>query len=226
MVYPLKYWTLALLLVLTACGGPDFKVEDNRIYIVRSGDSLSHIGRMYDLHYLDLAKRNHIPPPYRIYVGQRIYLKGLSPEGYNFYEKRYVYPNSKSTQKQQDKSSWIWPVKGKVCSGFGIRNRKHHDGIDILADEGVAIRASKAGVVAFSGQQRGYGNLILIRHKGDLFTAYAHNRRNIARKNDRVRQGEVIAEVGNTGRASAFHVHFEIRKGAKAVNPISFLPHR
>lgn len=225
MVSWLRRGLLGLCLVLSACSWSELTFEDNRVYIVRSGDSLYSIGQVYGVHHFDLAKRNHIPSPYRIYVGQRIYLKGESPEGYNFYEKRYVHSDPKPITTSAQ-SSWIWPVKGKVSSGFGVRGRKHHDGIDILALEGTVIRAAKDGVVAFSGQQRGYGNLILVRHSGNLFTAYAHNRRNLARKGSRVRQGEVIAEVGKTGRASAFHVHFEIRKGAKAVNPTAFLPHR
>jgi len=232
MVFGLKYWFLGLLLIiLTACGQPDFRVEDNRVYIVRPGDSLYLIGQMYGLKYRDLAKRNHIPPPYRIYVGQRIYLTGHSPEEYNYYSKQYVNTSQhrhedhqRTKNHQVNIGKWIWPLHGQLSSHFGIRERKHHDGIDILAKKGTPIRSVKDGVVVFSGRQRGYGNIILIRHSGEIYTAYAHNDRNLVRKGSQVSKGQIIASVGKSGRATTPHLHFEVRRKAKAVNPLAYLP--
>jgi lipoprotein NlpD len=73
---------------------------------------------------------------------------------------------------------------------------------------------------------RGYGKLILIRHSDNMFTAYSHNRSNGVKKGQRVKQGQVIARVGRTGRASGNHLHFEIRHGQTARNPLFFLPNR
>jgi lipoprotein NlpD len=102
-----------------------------------------------------------------------------------------------------------------------------HDGIDIGAKEGTPIRAAAAGEVVYSDQRlSGYGKLIIIRHSSDMFTAYAHNQRNLVRKGGRVKAGAVIARVGRTGRASGPHLHFEVRRGSTPVDPLAYLPRR
>lgn len=124
-----------------------------------------------------------------------------------------------------EKDLFIWPTdKGIVMSGFGIRRGRRHDGIDISAKSGSKIYAAADGKVVFNGRMRGYGNLVLIRHDNNYFTAYAHNKRNIAKKGTHVKQGELIALVGRTGRSTGNHIHFEIRRGQKAMDPMDFLP--
>ena len=126
-----------------------------------------------------------------------------------------------------DKKAFIWPVdKGIVMSGFGIRRGRRHDGIDVSAKGGTPVLASADGKIVFNGRMRGYGNLIVMKHDNDYFTAYAHNSSNLAKKGATVKQGEKIALVGRTGRATGNHVHFEIRKGQKAMNPMNFMPAR
>jgi len=117
-----------------------------------------------------------------------------------------------------------WPVEGIFMSKFGPRRGRHHDGIDVSAPAGTPIKAAADGKVIFSGRFCGYGNLILLRHDNDYFTAYAHNRANLVDEGKRVAQGEVIAEVGRTGRTTGNHLHFEVRRGQKAMDPLSFLP--
>ena len=120
-----------------------------------------------------------------------------------------------------------WPTKGTVTSRFGRRGSRMHDGIDIGAKEGTPVYASAAGEVVYSDQRlSGYGKLIIIRHSRDMFTAYAHNQRNLVRKGDRVKSGDVIARVGKTGRASGPHLHFEVRRGSTPVDPLAYLPRR
>ena len=116
----------------------------------------------------------------------------------------------------------IWPVPAtrKISSHFGRRWGRPHEGIDIPARPGTAIVAAAAGVVVFSGKMGGYGNTTVIAHRGGIFTVYAHALKNHTRKGSRVHQGQVIAQVGNTGRSSAPHLHFEIRYNSKAVNPL------
>lgn len=121
---------------------------------------------------------------------------------------------------------FLWPVPNfyKVSSHFGPRGRKHHDGIDIPAPRGTPIIAVDSGVVIYSDNGiRGYGNMIVIAHGDDVFTVYAHNRKNKVRKGDRVDRGELIAEVGNTGRSTGPHLHFEIRVRNKVRNPAQYL---
>jgi murein DD-endopeptidase MepM/ murein hydrolase activator NlpD len=106
-----------------------------------------------------------------------------------------------------------------------MRRLAHHDGIDISASQGSLIRAAEAGRVVHSGNKlSGYGNLIIIKHAGAFATVYAHNARNLARVGQFIEKGEVIAEVGRTGRASAPHLHFEVRRDGKPRNPVDYLP--
>jgi murein DD-endopeptidase MepM/ murein hydrolase activator NlpD len=111
-----------------------------------------------------------------------------------------------------------------VSSEFGPRGSTHHDGIDIRSPEGTPVRASRAGRVLFSDRLRGYGNLVILEHEGGYATVYAHNRENRAAVGARVRQGDVIGEVGQTGKTSGPNLHFEIRKDNVARNPRFFLP--
>jgi murein DD-endopeptidase MepM/ murein hydrolase activator NlpD len=124
------------------------------------------------------------------------------------------------------KGRFTWPVPQfyKVSSHFGPRGRRHHDGIDIPAPKGTPIVAVDKGVVIYSDNGiRGYGNMIVIAHSDEIFTVYAHNRTNKVDKGDKVRRGQVIGEVGNTGRSTGPHLHFEIRVKNKAKNPSRFL---
>ncbi|MEO1015714.1 MAG: peptidoglycan DD-metalloendopeptidase family protein [Pseudomonadota bacterium] len=118
-----------------------------------------------------------------------------------------------------------WPVKGAVIEKFrrgapGERN----DGIDIAAPVGTPVRASADGEVVYRGAGlEGYGNLLLVKHDDGFVTAYAHNDVMLVRKGQRVRQGQVIAKVGQTGGADQPQLHFEIRQNLKAVDPIALL---
>jgi murein DD-endopeptidase MepM/ murein hydrolase activator NlpD len=124
------------------------------------------------------------------------------------------------------KGRFTWPVPQfyKVSSHYGPRGRRHHDGIDIPAPKGTPIVAVDKGVVIYSNNGiRGYGNMIVIAHSDEIFTVYAHNKKNKVDKGDKVRKGQQIAEVGNTGRSTGPHLHFEIRVKNKAKNPSRFL---
>ncbi len=121
---------------------------------------------------------------------------------------------------------FLWPVPNfyRVSSHFGPRGRRHHDGIDIPAPQGTPIIASDTGVVIYSDNGiRGYGNMIVIAHGDDIFTVYAHNKKNKVSKGDRVDRGQLIGLVGNTGRSTGPHVHYEIRVRNKVRNPAQFL---
>lgn len=135
-----------------------------------------------------------------------------------------VQGQSHSVPPHSQEDMFTWPIDGIFMSGFGIRRGRRHDGIDIATKKGTPIKASADGEVVFSGRMRGYGNLVLVRHAGNYFTAYAHNQVNLAKKGSAVKQGEIVAKVGRTGRATGNHVHFEIRKGQLAVNPLNYLP--
>lgn len=117
----------------------------------------------------------------------------------------------------------VWPVvEGRISSGFGVRGSGFHEGVDIRAPEGTAVRAAASGRVVFSGNISGYGRTIVIYHGDGVSTVYAHNSKNIREAGDKVLQGQLIGYVGQTGRATGSHMHFEVRRGGRPVNPLSY----
>jgi murein DD-endopeptidase MepM/ murein hydrolase activator NlpD len=118
-----------------------------------------------------------------------------------------------------------WPLKGKVISGFGAKpNGLKNEGINIAVPEGTNIQAAEAGVVAYAGNElKGYGNLVLVRHPGGYVTAYAHASQLLVKRGDTVKRGDVIAKAGQTGAVQSPQLHFEVRKGATALDPNKFL---
>lgn len=120
---------------------------------------------------------------------------------------------------------FAWPLKGPIISRYGPKpGGLHNDGINIAVPRGAPVRAAENGVVAYAGNElRGFGNLVLVRHAGGWTTAYAHNDELLVRRGDRVRKGQVLARAGATGGVDRSQLHFEIRKGANAVNPLKYL---
>jgi len=129
------------------------------------------------------------------------------------------------TSDRQEQQGLAWPVQGKVTSRFGPRGFFHvqHRGVDIKAPKGTPIRAAAAGTVAFSGRQSSYGRVIKIDHPNGLRTIYAHNSTNFVKAGQRVKAGTVIAAVGQTGRATTNHLHFEVRRHDVARDPLPLL---
>lgn len=117
------------------------------------------------------------------------------------------------------------PVLGNISSRFGRRkdpidgDKDFHNGIDIAATEGSIIRASGAGIVTFSGKNGNYGNMIIISHGYGYRSLYAHNSKNIVKVGDKVKKGDKIAYIGNTGKSTGPHLHFEIHYKGRQINP-------
>jgi len=123
------------------------------------------------------------------------------------------------------KGPFVWPVQGKVIDSFGSsKDGMKNDGINIAAPNGAPVVAAADGTVAYAGNElRGFGNMILLRHDGGYVTAYAHNASLLVKKGDKVKRGQTIARVGQTGAVFGPQLHFEIRKGTQPVDPLSFL---
>ena len=115
----------------------------------------------------------------------------------------------------------IWPVQGPILSGYGPKGQGlRNDGINIGAPRGSPVVAAANGVVVYAGDEmKGYGNLVLIRHKDGWVTAYAHLARMLVSKDSVVVQGDEIGTVGSTGNVSSPQLHFEVRRGDKPVDP-------
>ena len=125
-------------------------------------------------------------------------------------------------------SVFIWPVKGNLVSRFGKKgDGLRNDGVNILADRGTAVHAARSGIVAYAGNElRGFGNLLLIKHAHGWVTAYAHNETLLVRRGQKVKRGQVVAKVGDSGNVGRPQLHFEIRRGNKAVDPIRQISRR
>lgn len=121
-----------------------------------------------------------------------------------------------------NKALFAWPVKGQIIGKFGPDSQGlKNDGINIAAPLGSPVRAAGDGVVAYAGNElRGFGNLVLVKHADGWITAYAHNETLMVKKGDNVKKGQQIAKVGQTGNVNSPQLHFEIRKGAQAVDPL------
>lgn len=121
------------------------------------------------------------------------------------------------------------PVDGKLTSGFGMRvhpqsgRRQLHSGIDLSAPVGTPVHATADGIVSFSGWSRGNGNIVVIEHGQGFSTVYAHNTRNLTKVGETVRRGQQISTTGSTGVSTGPHVHYEVWKNGKCVNPESFV---
>ncbi|HET7716341.1 MAG TPA: peptidoglycan DD-metalloendopeptidase family protein [Bauldia sp.] len=122
-------------------------------------------------------------------------------------------------------TSFRWPVRGRIISDFGTKpSGEKNDGINLAVPEGTSVKAAEAGTVIYAGNElAGYGNLVLIRHADGWVSAYAHNSKITVNRGDTVQRGQTIALAGMTGSVTSPQVHFELRKGAKPVNPMDHL---
>lgn len=122
-----------------------------------------------------------------------------------------------------------WPLKAKVSSGFGWRKdpihgrTRLHQGIDLAAEEGTLIRASMRGRVVMSDFQEGYGNLVVLDHGRGVTTLYGHNQVNLVNEGDWVEMGSPLGRVGSSGRSTGPHLHFEVRRQGRHLDPRRFL---
>jgi murein DD-endopeptidase MepM/ murein hydrolase activator NlpD len=125
-----------------------------------------------------------------------------------------------------------WPVKGYISSPFGKRThpktgkRDFHGGIDIAAGPGNPVRATADGIVSFAGWSGNNGNLVVLEHGFGYSTFYAHNRKVLVKTGQKVKRGDTIGYVGSTGNSTGPHVHYEIWRDGKHVNPYKFLQGR
>lgn len=219
----------------TLAVGQRLKVPSGQVHVVAKGETGYSISRRYGVTVSALMRENNVRPPYTLAVGQKLRLPGGASGGATqtaSVSPRIVQPTQtvgrtvpSTTPPPRSSSGFDWPVAGRVASRFGPKqDGLHNDGINIIARQGTPVKASEAGVVVYaSNALQGYGNLLLVKHSGGWITAYAHNERLLVRQGDQVSKGQVIARVGNTGGVSEPQLHFEIRKGRQALDPLRYL---
>lgn len=225
--------------------GQRLRMPDAKYHVVAKGDTLYNISKRYNVDMRQLSRTNNLREPFTLAIGQRLLLPGsivtktaadnhatgrTTAKKTTFARKKMTSGRTARTASytapvKKRSSKFAWPVRGTVISKFGvIAKGRNNDGINIKAPLGAAVKAADAGTIAYAGNElKGFGNLILIKHSGGWITAYAHNDRLLVRKGQKVRKGEKIATVGSTGGVSSPQLHFEIRAGKKAVNPLSYL---
>jgi len=193
----------------------NYKGDYGYWYQIHRGDSLYRLSRRTGISIKILAGINRIDEKRSIRWQDYIFIP---------VNKEYIELNTEKLVIQFIAGKFIWPLYGRLTSPFGIRHRRLHKGIDIAAPLGTKIVASSDGEVIFSGRKRKYGNVIIINHSGNFQTRYAHLSKALFQCGETVKQGDVIGFVGKTGRATGYHLHFEIRIMGEPVNPITFLP--
>lgn len=190
-----------------------FKEDDHPLLamVTRSASSRS-IGPRLDHYQVDVNSLNDL------IASQKNKMEQLVDDVENQLEYLEAKPNS-------------WPAQGRISSPFGKRisptNRRtteFHQGIDIANTSGTAVVAAGSGIVTYSGYNGGYGRMIIISHGYGYTSVYAHNSQNLVDVGDQVNQGDLIARIGQTGRATGPHLHFEVRVNGEPKNPKNFLP--
>ena len=185
-------------------------------HTVRRGENLFRIALQYGVSVDDLRRWNRLSNV-NIREGQILNLYDMSNVATRTPD-RNVAPLPVAAGQA------IMPVSHiNVLSEFGIRGGLMHQGIDFGGSPGSPIYVVLSGQVAFSGMQRGYGNVVIVEHANSIVTIYAHNESNLVSEGDTVEQGQIIATIGNTGNANAYHVHFEYRVRGIARNPRELL---
>jgi lipoprotein NlpD len=202
-------------------------------YTVKRGDTLYSIALEHGHEYREVAQWNSLDDPTKISVGQVLRVSPPAapavalgtPRGGGRIESRPIASAPEQTKsapvtQEQPKLeasplAFAWPVKGKVVAGFAEPRQK---GIDIAGRSGDAVIASAAGRVTYVGSGiPGLGKLIVIKHDQGYITVYAHNRELLVKEQQSVTRGQKIAELGEK-------LHFQIRKGSAAVDPMLYLP--
>lgn len=181
-------------------------------------DTVSRLARRHQVSPAALIAANNLTDPNHLQVGQQLRLPDTSAK--QPAKSEILIPAPKGN------TDFRWPVLGTILSGFGPKGGGlHNDGVNIRVAAGTPIRAAEQGVVIHAGSDlEAFGNLLLIRHANGFVTVYAHADRLLVGRGTRVRQGEIIAHAGQTGNVSEPQLHFEIRKGRKAINPKTHLP--
>ncbi|MDO9578702.1 MAG: peptidoglycan DD-metalloendopeptidase family protein [Candidatus Cloacimonadales bacterium] len=194
-------------------------------HIVKSKETIYRISKMYKVDILDIMDFNNLQS-LDLKAGLKLWLIEHEGSTQEFVITEKTIPPKTEIEKEKiPKVDLFMPVNGVVTSEFGIRDGLPHKGVDFGCDMGEPIYATLAGKVVFAGTQHGYGNIVILEHDNLIMTVYAHNESNLVRLGETVIKGQPIATVGQTGNASAPHLHFEYRVKGKAINPRDVLPH-
>lgn len=216
---------------------PPAMASAERVYMVRQGDTLYHISRQFGVSVQSLAQANNLYPPYPLALNQALRIPDQAPTYNGSYGAPSAAPAPQIATRQKPlgvqpilvsknpNSRFAWPLRGAMLREFGVgADGQRYDGISIAAPVGAPIRAADDGEVVYTGTDlEGYGNLLLISHDGGWVSAYAHTDSILVRKGDKVRQGQVVAKVGDSGGVAQSQLHFELRHDLQPRDPLKAL---
>lgn len=212
---------LAGLVGLAGCAGRP--TERGFRYTVERGDTLYALGRRFGVHHDRIQRANQVTDVTQIRPGQTLWIPTRQVK-VSESSKDAVRQRARSEARRDAALAFSWPVKGRLTSRFGKRNGRKHEGVDLAAPRGTAIRAAEAGKVIHSGRLAAYGKVVILKHGGHYRTVYAHASKTLVRKGEFVERGQLIAKVGSTGRSTGPHLHFEIRHRENPRDPMLYLP--
>ncbi len=193
---------------------------DGTYHKVKAGETLDAIAAKYGVDPQYLAEVNNLASPDAFKENTDIFVP--KPAGTAFKEKAEERRLPEPLLERHT-GEMIWPVKGKVVSGFGVSGNVHRNGISIEVSPGAPVMAAKEGTVGHVGAIPGYGTVILIEHANRLVTVYAHLSETRVHQGDKVTQGSVIGTIGNPERKEKPCLYFEVRSKSKPRNPLFFL---
>jgi murein DD-endopeptidase MepM/ murein hydrolase activator NlpD len=184
----------------------------------RPGLDLAEVLRAHGADPVDVLRANQIHAPRDLRSGMLLWLPGVEPTA----------ALERLARVREMENRYVWPVHGRITSYFGRRNlgfgtSSFHRGLDVAAPTGTPIVASRSGTVTFAGWSGSYGYLVRVRHGGGDETWYAHQSRILVSVGQWVEQNQIVGRVGSTGLSTGPHVHFEIRRQGRALDPLGEL---
>ncbi|MGA3017782.1 MAG: peptidoglycan DD-metalloendopeptidase family protein [Bryobacteraceae bacterium] len=168
----------------------------------------------------DIAAQGKLVPSYAESVQDYNFLRNANTLSLLTSSSRRVHPLNGTPN--------LWPIDGRLLSGFGQRNDpfgdegEFHKGVDLGAPVGTPVHVTADGVVRFADRQSGYGLVVMVDH-GGIETLYAHLSKMYVHSGQEIRRGELVGAVGTTGRVTAPHLHYEVHLNGRPVNPYQFL---
>jgi lipoprotein NlpD len=225
---------------------PDLVIVSHR---VEKGQTVYRVAKAYGLTVEELMEANQLEDPRELKVGETLLIPGaLAPKALADFDadepepapRKSSVPGSPSSGPEGPSQAGKraptgpvrvgraggtleWPLRGVLYAKFGRKGNDPHDGIDLSAPAGTPVKAAAAGTVLYAGEQKGYGLIVIVEHLNELITLYAHNRDLRVKSGQTVRQGQVVATVGDSGRTSGPHLHFEVRRDGVPVDPLEWL---
>lgn len=193
----------------------DIPYSRQKLHRVREGDNLCKIAESYQVSVAGLIRLNkNLQDPDRLRIGQTIKIPAQSNMKNAVVRE---YPSRGIVRK------YMWPVLGTISSKYGWRKSGFHHGLDIACPINTPIRAAQPGKVVKVAIQPVFGRLVLLEHSDGTRTLYAHARKVLVHEGQKVKKGQVIARVGMSGRTTGPHLHFQVFKAGKTVNPLAVL---